>query len=45
MFALQEAEKKKKKKAKASIKVDRADDFDLIGDATGGAYYDDDDFI
>ncbi|XP_076465319.1 eukaryotic translation initiation factor 3 subunit J-A-like [Babylonia areolata] len=42
-----ETEKKKKKKSKVSIKVDRADDFDLISDATGGGgnYYDDDDFI
>ncbi|XP_076443733.1 eukaryotic translation initiation factor 3 subunit J-A-like [Babylonia areolata] len=43
-----ETEKKKKKKSKASIKLDRADDLDLIGDATGGGgggYYDDDDFI
>jgi hypothetical protein len=43
---LQETEKKKKKKAKATIRVDKADDFDLIGDAAGGGYtYDDEDFI
>ncbi|KAL8566284.1 hypothetical protein ACOMHN_056855 [Nucella lapillus] len=41
-----ETEKKKKKKSKVNIKVDRADDFDFISDATGGGnYYDDDEFI
>nr|KAG5708582.1 hypothetical protein BaRGS_033003 [Batillaria attramentaria] len=42
-----EQEKKKKKKSKVSLKVDRADDLDLIGDvAGGGGYaYDDDEFI
>ncbi|ESP05570.1 hypothetical protein LOTGIDRAFT_228100 [Lottia gigantea] len=40
-----ELEKKKKKKNKAVIKIDRADDLDLIGDATGNYTYEDDDFI
>ncbi|KAL8610734.1 hypothetical protein ACOMHN_016717 [Nucella lapillus] len=41
-----ETEKKKKKKSKVSIKVDRADDPEAFGDASGGGnYYDDDDFI
>lgn len=45
--AKKEAEKKKKKKSKATIKVDKVDDLDLIGDATGeGGYaYDEEDFI
>lgn len=40
-----EQDKKKKKKSKATIRVDKPDDFDLIGDASGNYGYDDDDFI
>ncbi|KAK7116510.1 eukaryotic translation initiation factor 3 subunit J-A-like [Littorina saxatilis] len=43
-----EAEKKKKKKSKATIRLDKADDLDILGDAAGGVSYggyEDDEFI